>query len=161
MGDTLHQQLSEDANESYWCNNHRRSQAVSDMTFAEDKEQLQLEFNESGIWECHGRIQGEYPVYLPDTALFTAKIVQRAHLSTLHGGVGMVMAKFREKYWVPKLRKLAWKESDFHLLWMQEIQSSTRDSTSRWSIAEMQNRALIPGYWSGFRWPREISLYDK
>jgi hypothetical protein len=56
---------------------------------------------------CNGRIQGEYPIFLPDSALFTTKVVQRAHLSTLHGGVGMVMAKVREKYWVPRLRKLA------------------------------------------------------
>ncbi len=54
-----------------------QQQTVSDLKFAEDKEQLQLELNKNGIWECHGRIQGEYPVYLPDTALFTAKIVQK------------------------------------------------------------------------------------
>ena len=35
------------------------------------------------------------------------KIVQRAHLSTLHGEVAMVMAKAKEKYWIPRLRKLA------------------------------------------------------
>ena len=65
-----------------------QERAVSDVKFFEDKEQLGLALNEDGIWECHGRIQGEYPIYLPDTALFTTKIVQRAHLSTLHGGVG-------------------------------------------------------------------------
>ena len=54
-----------------------QQQALSDLKFAEDKEQLQLELNKNGIWECHSRIQGEYPVYLPDTALFTAKIVQK------------------------------------------------------------------------------------
>ena len=84
-----------------------QERAVSDVKFLEDKEQLGLAWNEDGIWECHGRIQGEYPIYLPDTALFTTKIVQRAHLSTLHGGVAMVMAKVREKYWIPRLRKLA------------------------------------------------------
>ena len=46
-------------------------------------------------------------MYLPDTALFTTKIMQRANLSTLHGGVVMVMAKVKEKCWIPKLRKLA------------------------------------------------------
>ena len=75
-----------------------QERAVSDVKFLEDKKQLGLALNEDGIWECHGRIQGEYPIYLPDTALFTTKIVQRAHLSTLHGGVAMVMAKVREKY---------------------------------------------------------------
>ena len=87
--------------------NQTQQRAVNDLKFAEDKEQLQLETNENGILQCHGRIQGEYPIFLPDSALFTTKVVQRAHLSTLHGGVGMVMAKVREKYWVPRLRKLA------------------------------------------------------
>jgi len=63
--------------------------------------------NKEGIWECHGRIQGEFPVYLPDSTLFTSKLVQRALVSTLHGGVRLVMAKIRQKYWVPRLRRLA------------------------------------------------------
>ena len=75
-------------------------------TFLEDKEQLRLKLNEDEIWECHGRIQGEYPIYLPDKELFTAKVVHRSHVSTLHSGVGIVMAKVRERYWVPRLRKL-------------------------------------------------------
>ena len=87
--------------------NQTQQRAVNYLKFAEDKEQLQLETNENGILQCHGRIQGEYPIFLPDSALFTTKVVQRAHLSTLHGGVGMVMAKVREKYSVPRLRKLA------------------------------------------------------
>ena len=61
----------------------KQTRAVSDVKFLEDKEQLGLALNEDGICECHGRIQGEYPIYLPGTALFTTKIVQRAHLSTL------------------------------------------------------------------------------
>lgn len=49
----------------------------------------------------HGRISN-----LPDNHPFTAKLVFKAHLSTLHGGVGLAMAKVREKYWVPRLRRL-------------------------------------------------------
>ena len=49
---------------------------------------------------------GEYPIYLPDDHPFTAKLVFNAHLLTLHGGVGLTMAKVREKYWVPRLRRL-------------------------------------------------------
>ena len=43
-----------------------QQRALSHPTFLEDKEQLRLEVNRDGIWECHGRIQGEYPIYLPD-----------------------------------------------------------------------------------------------
>ena len=53
-----------------------------------------------------GRIQGEYPIFLPDSALYTFKVVQRAHVTTLHGGVGLTMAKVCEVQWVPRLRKL-------------------------------------------------------
>lgn len=35
-----------------------------------------------------------------------AKIVQRAHVTTLHGGVGLTMARVREKFWIPRLQKL-------------------------------------------------------
>ena len=49
---------------------------------------------------------GEYPIYLPDNHPFTAKLVFNAHLSTLHGEVGLTMAKVHKKYWVPWLRRL-------------------------------------------------------
>ena len=49
---------------------------------------------------------GDFPIYLPDDHPFTAKLVFNAHLVTLHGGVGLTMAKVREKYWVPRLGRL-------------------------------------------------------
>ena len=93
------------AQELFWIKRAQR-QGLSDNHFQADKKQLNLELNADGIWECRGRIQGEYPVYLPDSVLYTAKVVQRAHVTTLHGGVGLTMAKVREKLWVPRLRKL-------------------------------------------------------
>ena len=32
--------------------------------------------------------------------------MQRAHVTTLHGGVGLTMASVREKFWIPRLRNL-------------------------------------------------------
>ena len=46
-----------------------------------------------------------YPIYLPDKRPFTMKMVFRARLCTLLGGVGLTMAKVHERYWVPRLRK--------------------------------------------------------
>ena len=43
--------------------------------------------------EFRRRIQGDYRVYLPDSALYTVKVVQRARVVTLHGGAGLTMAK--------------------------------------------------------------------
>ena len=72
----------------------------------DDKLLLNLQENHQGILECRGRIQGHYPVYLPDKHIFTNKIVEDAHLRTLNGGVGLTMALVREQYCVPRLRQL-------------------------------------------------------
>ena len=72
----------------------------------QDQEQLNLQPNVDGVLECRGRIQGEYPIYLPDSVLLAAKVVQLAHVTTLHGGVGLTMANEREKYWIPRIQKL-------------------------------------------------------
>ncbi|XP_068708110.1 uncharacterized protein [Montipora foliosa] len=55
---------------------------------------------------CRGRIQGVYPVYIPDTSMYSEKFVQEAHEATLHGGVGLTMTKIREQHWIPRLRRL-------------------------------------------------------
>ena len=74
--------------------------------FTQTKNALNLIPNSDGILECRGRIQGMYPVYLPADSTFTRKLVQRIHSETLHGGVSLTMAAVREKYWIPKLRRL-------------------------------------------------------
>ena len=61
-------------------------QGMSHAHFDQDQEQLNLQPGEEGVLECRGRIQGEYSIYLPDSALLAAKIVQWAHITTLHQG---------------------------------------------------------------------------
>ena len=63
---------------------------------------LNLQLNDTGVLECRGRIVGQYPTFLPENSEFTRKVVEQAHLTTLHGGVERV----RERYWVPKLRRM-------------------------------------------------------
>ena len=75
-----------------------QQQGMSNANFEQDQEQLNLQPNVDGVLECRGRIQGEYPIYLPDSVLLAAKVVQRAHVTTLHGGVDLTMANVREKY---------------------------------------------------------------
>ena len=86
----------------------RRAQlsARQDARFEADQLRLNLQLNEQQIIQRRGRIDGEYPIYLPDNHLFTTSLVERAHISTLHGGVGITMAKIREQIWVPRLRQL-------------------------------------------------------
>ena len=58
---------------------------VKQPKFDQDQEQLNLQPSGEGMLECRGRIQGEYPIYLPGSALLAAKIVQQAHVTTLNG----------------------------------------------------------------------------
>ena len=74
--------------------------------FEDDKLKLNLQMNHDGALEFRGRIQGDYPVYLPDSEMYTEKLVQHAHEAALHGGVSLTMAKVRETHWVPRLRQL-------------------------------------------------------
>ena len=85
----------------------KRAQRSLDDELTEDKQRLGLEENDASIFECRGGIKGHYPVYLPYTHPYTTKLVEDAHRHTLHGGVGLTMARMRERYWVHRLRRLA------------------------------------------------------
>lgn len=81
-------------------------QAQENCDLDADRVALNLQPGNDELLECRGRIQGEYPIYLPDTHLFSRRVVEEAHLITLHGGVGLTMAEVRSRYWVPRLRRL-------------------------------------------------------
>ncbi|XP_028407544.1 uncharacterized protein LOC114530162 [Dendronephthya gigantea] len=49
--------------------------AQTSATYEEKRSALNLKPNELGILVCRGRIQGNYPIFLPDTHPFTAKLV--------------------------------------------------------------------------------------
>ena len=59
-------------------------QWMSNANFQQDQEQLNLQPNGDGALQCRGCIQGEHPIYLPDSVLLAAKAVQRAHVT--HNG---------------------------------------------------------------------------
>ena len=73
----------------------------------EDRLSLNLQKNKDGLLECRGRLQGVYSLYIPDAATFAKKYVEHVHKVTLHGEVGLTMAKVREEFWIPHLRRLA------------------------------------------------------
>ena len=58
-------------------------QGMGDTKFFEDKAQLNLELNADELLVCKGRIQGEFPIYIPDSSLYAEKLVEHAHASTL------------------------------------------------------------------------------
>ena len=90
----------------FWTARTQRSGKRSEK-FDDDKLQLNLQERSDGLLECRGRIQGDYPIYLPDTHPYTEKLVMLSHLVALHEGVGLTMTKVREHHWVPRLRRLA------------------------------------------------------
>ena len=46
-------------------------------------------------------------MYLPSKHALSEMVVKQAHMKTLHAGVGLIMSKVREEFWIPKLRALA------------------------------------------------------
>ena len=47
---------------------------------------LNFQPNAQGLTVCHGWIQGQYPIYFPNNATFTEKLIQQVHCKTLQGG---------------------------------------------------------------------------
>ena len=83
-----------------------QQEGVNSKNYENDRSQQNLQLNDQQLLECRGRIQGVYPVYLPDTAVYIEKFVEEAHASTQHGGTQLTMAIVRERHWVPRLRRL-------------------------------------------------------
>lgn len=83
------------------------AQGIQSQRESDDEQRLGVQRNNQGILECRGRFQGHYPIYLPNTHPYTTKLVEEAHYRTLHRGVSLTIAKIRERYWVPRLRRLA------------------------------------------------------
>lgn len=81
-------------------------QAQDRCDLRQDRVAMNLQPDQEGLLECRGKIQGEYPIYLPDTHMFSYRVVEEAHIHTLHGGVGLTMAKVRSHFWIPRLRQL-------------------------------------------------------
>ena len=82
----------------------KRAQESSDIEI--DRVALNLQPRNDGLLECCGRIQGKYPVYIPDGHLMSQRIVEETHQNTLHEEVSLIMAYVRTRYWMPRLRRL-------------------------------------------------------
>ena len=67
---------------------------------------LNLVQNTEGIYECRGRIQGSYPIYLPKKPLLSENIIRAAYKKTMQGGVKITMTIIRRNYWILSLRKI-------------------------------------------------------
>ena len=86
---------SEDLQEvQHWWIKRSQTQDSQRPHFIKTSRALNLQPNARGLLECHGRIQGKYPIYLPADSMFTRKLVHRMHVETLHGGVTLTIVLF-------------------------------------------------------------------
>ena len=69
--------------------------------FKISEKRLDLQQNSERIYGYKGRIEGAYPIYLPNELLFLEKIILAAHKNTLRGGVLMTMTNVRSTFWIP------------------------------------------------------------
>ena len=82
--------------------NHGESFAV----FESQTQTLSLQRSSNGLYESRGRIQGPYPLFILRNYVMAEKIIEDAHIRTLHGTVSLTMAKVRREYRIPRLRSL-------------------------------------------------------
>ena len=57
--------------------------------------------DERSLYVCHGRIKGDYLIFILRSSLLAEKLVEKAHCETLHWGVALTMAKIRLQFWIP------------------------------------------------------------
>ena len=74
--------------------------------FEQSRKQLNLQLNCECIYQCRGRIQGVYPIYLPPSPPLSEKMIMSSHSKNLHGWVASTMAEIRSLFWIPVLTKL-------------------------------------------------------
>ena len=67
------------------------NETENETWFQENKLILNLQRNTNNMYKYRGRIQGDYPIYIPKDSLPAEKIVQEAHIQTIHGGVSLTM----------------------------------------------------------------------
>ena len=98
---------TEETNEQlkYWIHCEQQKHKGSDK-FKSDEQQLNLKINKEGLYECQGRTEGHYPIYLPSQSLLSKKLIFQSHLKTVHGRVNTTVTHIRTDYWIPTLRQL-------------------------------------------------------
>ena len=75
----------------------------------EQRNDVPIEKDEVGIWRWHGRVTGYNPIFLPRQHQLAELVVKRYHRINLHGGVQSTMNHVRERFWIPRLRRLTQK----------------------------------------------------
>ena len=64
-----------------------QSRSELDSVFNEIKKALNMKKKKHGLYECCGRIIGDYPIFVQRKTLLAEKLVKKTHYQTLHRGV--------------------------------------------------------------------------
>ena len=139
--------------ETWWINRVQARNQDS-LKFEEERARLNLRPT-GGILKCHGRIQGDLPIYLPDNDLYTEKLVELSHNETLHGGVSLTMSKVREISWIPRLRRLA-KRLLKRCFGCRRFQAIPFPNPQPGKLPKDQTEGDLPSHRSRLRWSNQI-----
>ena len=63
--------------------------------------------DENGLLRMDGRVIGYNPIFIPRNCTLDRLLVRDIHEGTGHGGVSSTIATTRERFWIPRLRRLA------------------------------------------------------
>ena len=70
-------------------------------------------FENNALLLCGGRVQNsqlpecsKHPIFLPKTAEITGFIILDEHLRAHHSGIGIVLAKLRQRFWIMQARRV-------------------------------------------------------
>ena len=121
---------------------------------------LNLQLNDTGVLECRGRIAGQYPIFLPENSEFTRKVVEQAHLTTLHGGVASTMARVRERYWVPKLRRMV-KKARSDCFGYVKFRSQAYQKPPSGNLPATRTEGSFPSPGGRLRWSNSVPIKNE
>ena len=71
-----------------------------------DDEGFTLSSDENGLLRMDGRVRGYNPILVPRNSALDRLLVRNIDEKTGHGGANSTIAATRERFWVPRLRKL-------------------------------------------------------
>ena len=89
----------------FWIKHDQQETEKTD-NFKEDQVCLNVQKNNTVIYECMERIQGQYLLHIRRRSILAEKTVHETHKKTMHGGVILTMAAVRKNCWITKLQQL-------------------------------------------------------
>ena len=121
-----------------------QSRSELDPAFNEIKEALNLKKNKQGLYECCGRIIGDYPIFVLRNKLLAEKMVEKAHYQALDRGVTLTCGLSRvvhiESVGSQKIEELL---EHSNVLWQDEEDLSGSTQITQRPVKQQQLRSSL------------------